>query len=362
MSPKFKKCEPAVLTPRPSYGLLYHMALRVLLADESSTIKKVMQLSLQDFAVEVRTVAVGLDVLSVAKVYQPDIIFADILLAKKNGYDVCFDLKADVETRQIPVILMWSGFMELDEQKFQHCKADARLEKPFDAETLRTLVKDLVQKTKTNPISDYLTFARLPEFEEPAAPSVPVDDSLESENPFFTDSSEEEISDDFSSVPLTAKSVSPLADAWSESSLKNIKDNNLQDEFSQIGAQVNSEGDFDEITFIDIDNGEPITNETINRKLNQVKSPSPTVPDVPKRKNPESPSHFSADAFSMSPPTTKAKALQSQHLSLERQEEIFREEARAIAEKICWQILPELAERMVKDEINKLLKDVEKSI
>lgn len=362
MSPKFKKCESAVLTPRPSYGLLYHMALRVLLADESSTIKKVMQLSLQDFAVEVRTVAVGLDVLSVAKVYQPDIIFADILLAKKNGYDVCFDLKADVETRQIPVILMWSGFMELDEQKFQHCKADARLEKPFDAETLRTLVKDLVQKTKTNPISDYLTFAQLPDFEEPVAPLVSPKNKTESENPFFADSSEEELSDDFSSVPLTAKSVSPLADAWSETPLKNIKDTNLEDEFSQIGAQINSEGDFDEITFIDIDNGEPITNETINRKLNQVRPQSPAPSEVPKRTSPTSPSHFSADDLSVSQPSAKSRTPQGPQLSLERQEEIFREEARAMAEKICWQILPELAERMVKDEINKLLKDVEKSI
>ena len=38
------------------------MALRVLLADESSTIKKVIQLALQDFGVDVKSVAVGLDV------------------------------------------------------------------------------------------------------------------------------------------------------------------------------------------------------------------------------------------------------------------------------------------------------------
>ena len=60
------------------------MALRVLLADESSTIKKVFQLALQDFAVEVRPVNIGVDVAMVAKNFKPDIIFADVMLQKKE--------------------------------------------------------------------------------------------------------------------------------------------------------------------------------------------------------------------------------------------------------------------------------------
>src|SRR5690606_3309788 len=99
------------------------MALRVLLADESSTIKKVFQLSLQDFAVEVQPVNVGLDVLAVAKKFQPDIIFADVLLQKKNGYEVCSEIKHDPQLSKIPVVLMWSGFMELDEDKFNAAMA-----------------------------------------------------------------------------------------------------------------------------------------------------------------------------------------------------------------------------------------------
>ena len=54
------------------------MALRVLLADESTTIKKVMQLALQEFAVEVKAVRSGLDVSEVARSFSPDIVFADV--------------------------------------------------------------------------------------------------------------------------------------------------------------------------------------------------------------------------------------------------------------------------------------------
>jgi len=149
------------------------MSLRVLLADESSTIKKVMQLALQDFNVEVKAVPVGLDVLEVTRAFQPDLIFADVLLSKRNGYEVSAELKADAELSSIPIILMWSGFMELDETKAQNSRADRRLEKPFDADTLRNMVRDLVPKTQTNIISQYLSFPNLPEIEERPPVTIP---------------------------------------------------------------------------------------------------------------------------------------------------------------------------------------------
>jgi CheY-like chemotaxis protein len=156
------------------------MALRVLLADESSTIKKVMQLALQDFSVEVKLVPIGLDVMQVARSFNPDIIFADVLLAKKNGYEVTTELKSDPTLKKIPVVLMWSGFMEIDEPKARNCRAERRLEKPFDADTLRQLVKDLVPATGNNIISDFLSFPEMPDMVDdrpnpaPPQPAIPA--------------------------------------------------------------------------------------------------------------------------------------------------------------------------------------------
>ena len=142
------------------------MALRVLLADESSTIKKVFQLALQDFAVEVKPVNVGLDVTAVAESFKPDIIFADVLLQKKNGYDVSLEIKQNTGLQKTPVVLMWSGFMDLDEDKMQASGADAQLEKPFDVKSLRSLVQSLVPRTQEQTLSSYLSFPKLPDFEE----------------------------------------------------------------------------------------------------------------------------------------------------------------------------------------------------
>lgn len=134
------------------------MALRVLLADESTTIRKVMQLALQDFAVEVKSVHSGLDVLEVARQFVPDIIFADVLLQKRNGYEVSADLKKDAGLRATPVVLMWSSFMDLDEKQAQASGCDRRLEKPFDVENLRQLVLELVPKTRSQRLAHFLKF------------------------------------------------------------------------------------------------------------------------------------------------------------------------------------------------------------
>ena len=134
------------------------MALRVLLADESTTIKKVMQLALQDFAVEVKAVHSGVDVLEVARTFKPDIVFADVLLQKKNGYEVCHDLKSDSQLSSIPVVLMWSSFMDLDEKLANGSGANRRLEKPFDIENLRTIVLELVPRTRDQKLAHFLRF------------------------------------------------------------------------------------------------------------------------------------------------------------------------------------------------------------
>jgi two-component system cell cycle response regulator len=149
------------------------MALRVLLADESSTIKKVFQLALQDYAVEVKSVNLGMDVLAVAQKYKPDVIFADVLLQKQSGYDVCEEIKRDAHLAQTPVVLMWSGFMELDQDKFDASGANGRLEKPFDVKTLRQLVQTLVPKTKSQDMSQYLQFPKLPSMLENSKPQAP---------------------------------------------------------------------------------------------------------------------------------------------------------------------------------------------
>ena len=54
---------------------------------------------------------------------------------------------------------MWSSFMDLDEGMARSCGAEARLEKPFDVETLRKLVLELVPKTRSQRLAHFLEFS-----------------------------------------------------------------------------------------------------------------------------------------------------------------------------------------------------------
>ncbi|WP_295901164.1 response regulator [uncultured Bdellovibrio sp.] len=367
------------------------MALRVLLADESSTIKKVMQLALSDFAVEVKAVPVGLDVLAVTKTFKPDIIFADVLLTKRSGYEVCADIKNDPETSHIPVVLMWSGFMEIDEAKATDCKADRRLEKPFDADHLRSIVNDLVKKTKANPVSDFLTFPQMPDFEETPEEISPA--PVQNENIYAIPEAKEEsflnipevedvdanplevADEEFSAVPLTATpKMTEEHDegGWAHQDLTKFKiqlpENETGDFASKFvipqddelsHAHIEVAGDFEEISF-----------EKPEREVTKTKAPVGTDSFVSKVEKSVKDQMMetlqkgraatppSAAPSSNAQPNTQSKM----DLNSNMMEKIIREEAREMIESICWKVIPEIAERVIREEINKILKDTEKSI
>lgn len=357
------------------------MALRVLLADESSTIKKVMQLALSDFGVEVKAVPVGLDVLSVTKTFKPDIIFADVLLTKRSGYEVSQELKNDSETAHIPVVLMWSSFMEVDEKKVSDSLADGRLEKPFDSENLRSLVNNLVKKTAENPVSNFLSFPDMPQFDEtPGETSAKHSRSSalagEISNVFHIPDEAEDghtnhtglqpfnhSDEEFAAVPLTGTPKSPdEADegGWAHQDLTKFKIQLPESESSDFAskfvipqaedldhAHVEVEGDFEEISFHE--HG-PDLAENFAKKVE--KSVKDQMIETLQKKTPPPPTASNA----------KPKVQSRGDSDTDLMEKVIREEAREVIESICWKMLPEIAERVVREEINKILRDSEKSI
>ncbi len=185
------------------------MSLRVLLADESDTIKKVFQLALQDMNVEVKTVQSGLDVVNVGQTFKPHIIFADVLLQKKNGYEMCLEVKQESALAGIPVVLMWSSFMELDQEQYKRSKADDQLEKPFDADHLRNLIKKHTPSAVSNPLSQFLKYPKSVVKESVAKkPEAPVAAPMQ-EKPINEESSEFNLNSIFEDLTAVSNSMEP---------------------------------------------------------------------------------------------------------------------------------------------------------
>ena len=75
---------------------------KILVADDSVTIQKVIALTFADEPVEVQSVGSGSDALDKMKEWRPDIVLADVIMPRVNGYELCRAVKEDESTRDIP--------------------------------------------------------------------------------------------------------------------------------------------------------------------------------------------------------------------------------------------------------------------
>ena len=110
------------------------MPLRtVLVVDDSPTAQRIIRLAVEAGGYRVLSASDGDEAIAVAMREIPDLIVLDIILPKKNGFQVCRHLKAFPETCGIKVVLLSSKNHEMDILWGKRQGADGYLTKPFDA-------------------------------------------------------------------------------------------------------------------------------------------------------------------------------------------------------------------------------------
>jgi CheY-like chemotaxis protein len=120
------------------------MAKTLLLADDSVTIQKVVNISFASENVTLVTVDNGDDAIERARETRPDLILADVVMPGKSGYEVCEAIKADPDLRHIPVLLLSGTFEAFDEERAARAGAAGHVAKPFEAQTLVDQVNRLL--------------------------------------------------------------------------------------------------------------------------------------------------------------------------------------------------------------------------
>jgi CheY-like chemotaxis protein len=111
---------------------------KLLLADDSITIQKVVNLTFADEGIEVTSVGDGDSAMQKFDEFMPDLVMADVNMPGLNGYEICQIIKQNEETRHIPVILLVGSFEPFDEAEATRVGADDHLTKPF--QSIRQLV------------------------------------------------------------------------------------------------------------------------------------------------------------------------------------------------------------------------------
>ncbi len=120
------------------------MPRKLLVADDSLTIQKVVELTFSDADYQLTCVANGRLALEKVREDPPDLILADVVMPEKNGYEVCEAIKRNPATAGIPVILLAGTFEPFDRDRAERLGCDAIVSKPFDSHQLFRKVESLL--------------------------------------------------------------------------------------------------------------------------------------------------------------------------------------------------------------------------
>ena len=206
------------------------MSKKLLLADDSITIQKVIQITFAHEDYELTITDNGDAALAKAQELKPDLIMSDVYMPGKNGYELTTAIKQDPALQHIPVLLLAGSFEPFDEDKARSCKADAWIEKPFESQNLIDKVAELLSAAavaESAPVAEPEPFvAPVPAVEpEPAAVEafaieeepLAAFDEVATAEPLESAASEDPFGDISFEEETPAVEFEPaVADAWSE--------------------------------------------------------------------------------------------------------------------------------------------------
>jgi len=117
---------------------------KVLVVDDDKIIRDIVVDLMQSNGFTTIQAIDGEDGEKKAKDEKPDLIILDVVMPKKNGYQICRDLKKNEEYKHIPVILLTAKDQDSDKFWGRKQGADEYLTKPFDEDELVKLVKKYI--------------------------------------------------------------------------------------------------------------------------------------------------------------------------------------------------------------------------
>lgn len=120
------------------------MSHKLLLADDSVTIQRVIELTFADEDIKVSAVSDGQQAVERIEAEPPDIILADVGMPKRDGYEVASYVKSRPKLAHIPVVLLTGAFEPVDQARAIAVGCDGVLSKPFEPQLVINRVKELL--------------------------------------------------------------------------------------------------------------------------------------------------------------------------------------------------------------------------
>jgi CheY-like chemotaxis protein len=135
------------------------MAKKLLVADDSLTIQKVIKLALSGDGYEIQTVSDGTECLQQIALFRPDVVLIDVGLPGRSAFDLKKAANEDPDMARIPFVLMSSAFEKVDEAKVALLRFDGRLTKPFDPSNLKGVLTAALQMNSGQTLKEFIPSA-----------------------------------------------------------------------------------------------------------------------------------------------------------------------------------------------------------
>ena len=120
------------------------MANKILVVDDEPNIVLSLEFLMKQAGFQVRTASDGEAGLAAIAVEQPDLVLLDVMMPRKNGYEVCQAIRANPEWKAIRIIMLTAKGREVEREKGLALGADNYITKPFSTQEVVERVRELL--------------------------------------------------------------------------------------------------------------------------------------------------------------------------------------------------------------------------
>lgn len=122
---------------------------RVLIADDEYVISRCVSFMLKKEGFECRIVTDGEAAMAAMREERPDVLILDLDMPKKNGFEVCREMRADPALRDVHVLVLTAKGQPMSRDWRSRIEADSFMLKPFDPRALLRHVEEHFEKQQT---------------------------------------------------------------------------------------------------------------------------------------------------------------------------------------------------------------------
>ncbi|MGK5085460.1 response regulator [Bdellovibrionota bacterium FG-1] len=343
---------------------------KLLVADDSLTIQKVIRLALSNEGYEIQAVSDGNDTLEQISVFRPDVVLIDVSLPTQSAFEIKRAVNEHIDLQDVRFVLMSSAYEKVDEAQATEVGFHGRLTKPFDPAHLRQVLTQVLEQVTAKRRETTALIQRPTEKTPDLDLDLPPADELELEvlpPPPFPN-------DDWLSQPLAPEepllpppppeAVKQLWEAEPAPPQPPIQESNRGDPDGDIRHLTEST-----IRMSGLDDFQWSVNEPSLKADFTPSAPETTVSPPsdfeaggadfyrePEEPSPVTPPPFTAPSFI--PPAPFVEEPQIQAISQSQIEEMIRKEIHETFQKMAEKMLPEVAEKIIKQEIHRMLSEI----